>query len=77
MAGRSLIILSVFMSILLGKTGAGAEEWDLNRCLDLGLKQNPKVIAAEKAVQGAKARVVQVRSDYYPDLSAGDRLFPL
>jgi len=68
MAGRCFIVLSVFMSILLGKTGAGAEEWDLNRCLDLGLKQNPKVIAAEKAVQGAKARVVQVRSDYYPDL---------
>jgi len=67
MAGRCYIILCVFMSILLGKTGAGAEEWDLNRCLDLGLKQNPKVIAAEKAVQGAKARVVQVQSDYYPD----------
>ena len=69
MAGRSFIILSVFMSILLGKTAAGAEEWDLNRCLDLGLKQNPKVIAAEKGAQAAKARVVQVQADYYPNVS--------
>ena len=65
------------MSILLWKTGAGAEVWDLNRCLELGLKQNPKIIAAEKAVQGAKARVVQFQSDYYPEFGAGDRLFPL
>jgi outer membrane protein TolC len=57
------------MSILLGKTAAGAEEWDLNRCLDLGLKQNPKVIAAEKGAQAAKARVVQVQADYYPNVS--------
>jgi outer membrane protein len=69
MAGRCFIILSVFVSILLGKTAAGAEEWDLNRCLELGLKQNPKIIAAEKAADAAKARVVQVRADYYPDLS--------
>jgi len=68
MAGRCFILLSVLLSILAGKTAAGAEEWDLYRCLDLGLKQNPKVIAAERAVQGAKARVVQFRSDYYPDL---------
>ena len=69
MAGRCFILLSVFISILLGKTGAGAEEWDLKRCLELGLKQNPKIIAAERAVQGAKARVVQFQSDYYPDLA--------
>ena len=69
MAGRCFILLSVFISILLAKTGTGAEEWDLKRCLDLGLKQNPKIIAAERAVQGAKARVVQFQSDYYPDLA--------
>ncbi len=69
MAGRCFILLSVFISILLAKTGAGAEEWDLKRCLELGLKQNPKIIAAERAVQGAKARVVQFQSDYYPDLA--------
>ena len=69
MAGRKLIILSVFMSILLGKTAAGAEEWDLNRCLELGLKQNPKIIAAEKAAEAAKARVVQSQANYYPNLA--------
>ena len=69
MAKRSFILLSAFMSILLWKNGAGADEWDLKRCLELGLKQNPKIIAAEKAVQGAKARVVQFQSDYYPDLA--------
>ena len=28
-------LTSAFMSILLWKTGAGAEEWDLKRCLKL------------------------------------------
>ena len=62
------VMLSIFLSILPGWTGVGAEEWDLTHCLEMGMKQNPKVIAAEKAVQGAKARVVQFRSDYYPEL---------
>ncbi len=63
------VVLSAFVSILLWNTGAEAEVWDLNRCLELGLKQNPKIIAAEKAAEAAKARVVQVQSDYYPNVS--------
>ncbi len=69
MVGRCFFVLSVFMSILVGKTSAGAEEWDLNYCLELGLKQNPKIIAAEKAAEAAKARVVQFQADYYPNLA--------
>ena len=68
-AKRCFMVLSVFMSILLWKTGAGAEEWDLKRCLEVGLKQNPKIIAAEKAAEAAKARVVQFQADYYPNLA--------
>ena len=69
MVKRCFIVLSVFVSILLGKTAAGAEEWDLNRFLELGLKQNPKVIAAAMASEAAKARVVQFQADYYPNLA--------
>lgn len=69
MAKRCFLVLSAFMSILLWKTAAGAEVWDLNRCLELGLKQNPRIIGAEKAAEAAKARVVQFQADYYPNLA--------
>ncbi len=69
MAKGSFILLSAFLSILLWKTGAGAEVWDLKRCLELGLKQNPRIVAAEKAAEAAKARVVQFQADYYPNLA--------
>ena len=55
MAKRVVMVLWVIIPILLGMTGVGAEEWDLNSCLVLGLKQNPKIIAAEKAAEASKA----------------------
>jgi outer membrane protein len=69
MARRYLLVLSALVSILLWKTEAGAEEWDLNYCLQLGLRKNPRIIAAAMASEAAKARVVQFQADYYPNLA--------
>jgi outer membrane protein len=69
MAKWCFLLCGIFVSVLLWKTGAGAEEWDLNRCLELGLKQNPKIISAAMATEAAKARVVQLQADYYPNLA--------
>ncbi|OGP50907.1 MAG: hypothetical protein A2Y79_10070 [Deltaproteobacteria bacterium RBG_13_43_22] len=49
---------------------AGAEEWELKTCLEIGLKQNPTIRGAMKGVEGAEARVKQNQADYYPDLFA-------
>ena len=63
-----LNLWSVILLALSGQPGVAAEQWDLNHCLEIGLKQNPRLIASQRAAEAAKARVVQVRSDYYPDL---------
>ena len=76
MAKGGFILLSAFLSILLWKTGAGAEVWDLKRCLELGLKQNPRIVAAERAAEASKARVVQFQADYYPTVALRGRLYP-
>ena len=39
------------------------------RCLELGLKQNPRIVAAERAAEASKARVVQFQADYYPTVA--------
>jgi len=60
-----------FMGLLLlaGSSWAqGPKEWDLKRCLDLGLARNPRLTAGSKAVEGAEARVRQNQADYYPNL---------
>ena len=64
-------ILLFFMGLLLlaGSSWAQApEEWDLKRCLDLGLARNPRLTAGSRAVEGAEARVRQNRADYYPNI---------
>lgn len=63
---RRWLLVSLVLFLTSGRAGA-AEDWDLTRCLEIGLKQNPRLIAAERAVEGARSRVVQFRSDYYPD----------
>jgi outer membrane protein TolC len=47
---------------------AAGEVWDLARCLEIGLQQNPRLLSSQRAVEAAKARVTQVQSDYYPEL---------
>jgi outer membrane protein len=47
-----------------------AEEWDLKTCLDQGLKRNPSIQGALKAIEAAEARVKQNLSAYYPNLFA-------
>lgn len=59
-----------FLLLLLAPSGAAGEVWDLARCLEIGLKQNPRLISSQGAVEAARARVTQVQSDYYPDLFA-------
>ena len=60
MAKRCFLMYSFLIAVLLWKTAAGAEEWDISRCLELGLKQNPRIIAAAMATEAAKARVVLI-----------------
>ena len=57
----------IFLSLGWG-WAQGPEEWDLKRCLDLGLARNPRLTAGSKAVEGAEARVRQNQADYYPNL---------
>jgi outer membrane protein len=47
-----------------------AEEWDLKTCLDQGLKRNPSIQGALKAIEAAEARVKQNLSAYYPSIFA-------
>jgi outer membrane protein TolC len=61
--------LGVLLFLFAGVTsGTAAEVWDLPHCLEIGLKQNPRLIGSQRAVEAAQARVVQVQSDYYPEL---------
>jgi outer membrane protein len=64
---KAIIFLIALMGIFLSR-GAGAEEWDLKTCLEIGLKQNPTIRAAQKGIEGAEARVKQTQSTYYPTL---------
>ena len=59
-----MIVLSGFILT----SPVGAEEWDLRTCLDLGLKRNPTILGATKAIEGAQARVTQNLSAYYPNI---------
>jgi outer membrane protein len=64
---KAIIFITVLIGILLSRMAA-AEEWDLKTCLDIGLKQNPTIRAAQKGIEGAQARVKQSQSTYYPIL---------
>jgi outer membrane protein len=58
----------IFVISLILTQGAGAEQWDLKTCLDIGLQKNPAIKGAMKGVEGAAARVKQTQSAYYPTL---------
>lgn len=65
---KKAILFSVIM-LCLGVYQTGqAEEWDLRTCLDMGLKRNPTILGAAKAIEGAQARVTQNLSAYYPNI---------
>jgi outer membrane protein len=64
---KAIIFLTALMGIFLSRI-ASAEVWDLRDCLDIGLKQNPTIRAALKGIEGARARVKQNQSAYYPVL---------
>ena len=63
----AIVFLSLVISIFFCRA-VSAEEWDLKTCLDIGLKQNPTIRAAQKGIDGAQARVKQSQSTYYPIL---------
>lgn len=64
---KAIIFITVLIGIFLSQMAA-AEEWDLKTCLDIGLKQNPTIRAAQTGIDGAGARVKQSQSTYYPIL---------
>jgi outer membrane protein len=58
----------LILALTAARSAAAAEIWDLQRCLEIGLQQNPRLIGSQRALDGAKARVVQAQADYYPEL---------
>jgi outer membrane protein TolC len=60
--------LGMILLMIIIPYGAAGEVWDLQHCLEIGLQQNPRLMASLQALEAAKARVVQVRSDYYPEV---------
>lgn len=66
---KAIVLTTVIMIIFISRLGS-AEEWDLKTCLNIGLKQNPAIRAAQDGIAGAAARVKQSQSTYYPVLFA-------
>ncbi|MEW6188180.1 MAG: TolC family protein [Thermodesulfobacteriota bacterium] len=66
---KYLIFLPFILSFFF-HLEAGAEEWNLKICLDMGLKHNPALRAATKGIEGAEARIKQSQAAYYPYLFA-------
>lgn len=62
---KAITFITLIIAVFLSRMGA-AEEWDLKTCLDIGLKQNPTIRAAQQGIVGAEARVKQSQSNYYP-----------
>ncbi len=69
MMKKWLFLMTGLFCLSLCRVGL-AEEWDLKTCLDLGLKRNPSILGASKAIEGAEARVKQSQAAYYPNLFA-------
>jgi outer membrane protein TolC len=66
---KKIVIIFLALGTFWSQAGQ-AQEWDLRTCLEIGLKQNPKIQAVMQAVEGAGARVKQSLADYYPSLFA-------
>ena len=70
MGKKRFIVLAGALLCFLSTGWLQAEEWDLKKCVEIGLKKNPAIKAATKGIEGAEARVKQSRSGYYPYLFA-------
>ena len=64
------IYLLMALSLLALVQNSQAEEWDLQTCLEIGLKKNPAILGTVMAVEAAEARVKQNLSAYYPNIFA-------
>lgn len=69
------IIFIVLFLIVIAPFKAGAEELikkgellNLERCLELGLKIHPTLVAAAGAVDASRSRVEQAKAIYYPQI---------
>ena len=70
-------IITLLMVLLLGApTAAGAEDLirkgevlNLQRCVDITLKNHPNVIAAMNTLQATRARIGQAKAGYYPQIN--------
>ncbi len=67
MKKKVVVFLTLLFCLFICRM-VSAEEWDLKTCVDIGLKQNPTIQAAVQGIEGAKARVKQTQSTYYPTL---------
>lgn len=81
------IVIAVLVFIVIVPFSAGAEELikkgellNLERCLELGLKIHPNVVAATGAADASRSRVEQAKADYYPQVdgtAAYSRIAPI
>ncbi len=49
---------------------AAGETLNVNRCIEIALKKNPNIVAAENTVDVNRSRVGEARAAYYPQVSA-------
>jgi outer membrane protein TolC len=79
--GQTTTIARPAMATAATLTGGAtsAEQLTLDQCIDITLKRNPNLTAAESVMNAASTRVGQAKSAYYPqvNLSAGYTRFSL
>ena len=70
-----MILLSTLVGMLLPFAAAAedliqpGETLDLQRCVDIALKNHPSLLAASHTLKAGESRVGQARSGYFPQLS--------
>jgi outer membrane protein len=70
MFNNSIIIIVLFATILMPKPVRAAERLTLRACVDLAIKNQPTIKAAQENVNAGQGRVTQARSTYLPQVSA-------
>ena len=61
----------IFVLFWIIPFSAHAERWTLDRCIEHALKHNKTIRAHNENIISDSARIIQARSVFYPDLSAG------
>ena len=70
MLKQSIIIIVLFVNVLTLKPVDAAERLTLRSCIDLAIKNQPTIIAAQENVNAGQGRITQATSPYLPQVTA-------